>query len=74
MHSWILDLGFGFLKIFEVFEFFFFVKFFGLGCVDLVIYAHALHSHYIITMFMHFRCVIDYCCLSAARFGLGFYL
>ena len=54
MHSCILDLGFGFLKIFEIFEFFFFVKFFGLGCVDLVIYAHALHSHYIITMFHAF--------------------
>lgn len=45
VHSRILDLGFGFLKFFGGF---------WLGCVVLVMYAHALHSHCIITMFHAF--------------------
>ena len=58
MHSCILDLGFGFFKIFGVFEFF--MKFFGLGFVKLLLYGHVLHILYIITMFHAFvRYVLD---------------
>ena len=49
MPSCILDLGFGFLKKF--WGFLDYCEIVGLGVVDLMLYAHALHSHYIITMF-----------------------
>ena len=52
MHSCILDLGFGFFETF--WGFWDFCEIFGLGCVVLVMYAHALHSHCIITMFHAF--------------------
>ena len=50
-----------------------FCEIFGLGYVDLILYAHALHILCILTMFHAFRCVIDYCEMCADRFGLGFY-
>ena len=53
MHSCILDLGFG---VFE--NFLDFCEIFGLGCVDLILYAHALHIPYILTTFHAFRCVL----------------
>ena len=31
----------------------------GLGIFDLILYAHVLHSHCILTMFHAFRCVFD---------------
>ena len=68
MHSCILDLSFG---VFEIF--WDFCEIFGLGCVDLILYALALHIPCILTMFHAFRCVIDYCEMCADRFGLGFY-
>ena len=36
-----------------------FPEIFGLGFVKLSLYAHALHSHCILTMFHAFRCVFD---------------
>ena len=52
MHTCILDLSFG---VFENFwGFLDFCVIVGLGVVDLMLYAHALHSHCIITMFHAF--------------------
>ena len=52
MNSCILDLGFG---VFEnCWGFWDFCEIFGLGGVVLLLYAHALHSHCIITMFHAF--------------------
>ena len=52
MHSCILDLGFG---VFEnCWGFWGFCEIFGLGGVVLLLYAHALHSYCIITMFHAF--------------------
>ena len=40
--------------------------------MNLIIYDHALHSCYILTMFHTFRCVFDYVEMCAGRFGLVF--
>ena len=57
MHSCFLDLGFGVFEIFWVFEIFYEIV--GLGVFVLILYAYALHSHCILTMFNAFRCVFD---------------
>ena len=41
--------------------------------VILILYAHALHSYFILTIFHVFRCVFDYCWKCPDRFRLGFY-
>ena len=62
------------MKIFRIFEIFMkFLVWVGLGFVDLILYANALHIPCILTMFHAFRCVIDYYEMCADRFGLGFY-
>ena len=66
-----LDLGFGVLYFFWVFEIF--CEIYGLGFVNLILYDHTLHPYCIIIMFHTFfrrMClIID---VSAAKFGLGF--
>ena len=71
MHSCIFYLGFG---VFENFwDFLEFCEIFGLDVFDLILYAHALHSHCNLTMFHAFRCVLDCWKMCAGRFRLGFY-
>ena len=71
MHSCIFYLGFG---VFENFwDFLEFCEIVGLDVFDLILYAHALHSHCILTMFHAFRCVLDCWKMCAGRFRLGFY-
>ena len=57
MHLCIFNLGFRVFEKFWVFEIF--CEIFGLGVFVLILYAHALHSHCILTMFHVFRCVFD---------------
>ena len=64
MHFTHLDLGFGFLEFFGVFEdWWVFCKIFGLGVVFLMVYDHALHPICIFTMFHAFKCVFICCML-----------
>ena len=71
MHSCIFYLCF---RVFENFwDFLEFCEIVGLDVFDLILYAHALHSHYILTMFHAFRCVLDCWKMCAGRFRLGFY-
>ena len=51
MHLCIFNLGFRVFEKFWVFEIF--CEIFGLGVFVLILYAHALHSHCILTSFMH---------------------
>ena len=55
--SCILDLGFW---VFDNFwGFWDFSEIVGLGVFDLILYAHALHSNCILTIFHAFRCMFD---------------
>ena len=66
MHSFILDLVLGFLKIFGVFEIF--CEIVGMGVVICSCIAFSLH-------FNNVSCILDVCLiigLCVGRFGLGF--
>ena len=67
MHSCILYLGFRVFENFWGFFFLYFCEIFGLGVIDLMLYAHALH-------FNNVSCILDVCLIIEmfdGKFGLG---